>query len=197
MDIMTNLAFVFLVLTQISIASITPPVIKSTNLTNHNLFAIKIHWDGQSQDDVDLYVRDPLGEIVYFKNKTTPGMTLQRDDTGTSSNTTILANGETVTSPWNEEETDIRNIIPGEYTVNVQMYNKAGGSSAYSSDSTKVDVSLFKTGENGSMLVKDRIVTLGDKGDEVTAFRFTLTETGEVTDINEIPTTFVKEAPQP
>ena len=39
-------------------------------------------WPGEYNDDVDLYVRDPSGEIVFFRNKNNTLMHLDRDDIG-------------------------------------------------------------------------------------------------------------------
>ena len=188
MDLMTNLAIMFIVLFAISLASVTKkqssPTI--TNLTNHNLYVIKVQWPGSSHDDVDSYTQDPIGNIVYFRNLSTPTITLERDDTGMDSNTAKLPSGETVTSAFNEEVTDIRSIIPGEYIFNVQMYSKRDDKPC------PVSVSLFKCSGSDWVLVTDASVVMTEKGQEYTAFRFTLTKDGEVVDINNIPIKFVK-----
>jgi hypothetical protein len=43
-------------------------------------------WSGESDDDVDTYVSDPLAHLVFFKRLQDGLMNLDRDDTGSSSN---------------------------------------------------------------------------------------------------------------
>ena len=87
-------------------------------------FLVKINWPGESNDDVDLYLADPLNEIVYFRQKQIGLMNLDRDDTGRQQNMVTLPDGRVVQSEFNEEQVNIRGIIEGEYVVNVHMYRK-------------------------------------------------------------------------
>jgi hypothetical protein len=134
---------------------------------------------------VDLYVSDPLNQIVYFRQKQIGLMSLDRDDTGREQNMVTLPDGRVVQSQFNEEQVNIRGIVEGEYVVNVHLYRK---SDDYP---TKVDVALFKSGAGGDMEIHKQIVTLTNEREEETAFRFTLTRDGGVVDVNRLPKHFV------
>ena len=43
---------------------------------------VVVNWDRDSKLDVDIWVKDPLNNILSFTNKNVPGMHLERDDLG-------------------------------------------------------------------------------------------------------------------
>lgn len=174
-DVCIGLMLCFAVLLQLNTAAVK--VEQKEEIKNNALYKIKVEWAGDSQDDVDTYVSDPLGHLVYYRRLQDGLMALERDDTGSLSNKVTLPTGEVVQSAFNEEIVDIRGIVPGEYTVNVHMYRKS------SNDPTPVVVSLYK----GAIQAHQATVVLPEKGSEVTAFRFTLTLDGNVVDINTLP----------
>ena len=108
-------------------------------------------------------------------------MNLDRDDTGSNSNMITLPDGRVAKSAYNEEQVEVRGIVEGEYIVNLQMYRKAVRIP------TRVIVTLYKVAEGEDIQVHERVLTLAEQSQEATAFRFTLTKSGEVADINELP----------
>lgn len=183
-DVCINLVLVFAVLLRLSIVMINAEQEKN-QVKNHAAFLVKINWPGESNDDVDLYVADPLNEIVYFRQKQIGLMSLERDDTGRQQNMVTLPDGRVVQSQFNEEQVNIRGLIEGEYTVNVHMYRKSDD------HPTKVEVSLFKATGGDDIEVHKQVVTLTAERQEETAFRFTLTKDGGVADVNRLPRRFV------
>jgi hypothetical protein len=183
-DVCINLVLVFAVLLRLSIVMINAEQQKN-QLQNHGAFLVKINWPGESNDDVDLYVADPLNQIVYFRQKQIGLMSLDRDDTGHQQNMVTLPDGRVVQSQFNEEQVNIRGIVEGEYVVNVHMYRKSD------SRPTKVEVVLFKSNGGDNMEVHKQVVTLSAERQEETAFRFTLTKDGGVVDVNRLPRRFV------
>lgn len=186
-DVCINLVLVFAVLLKLSLLAINVESAEAAQkrVKNSALFLIKVVWPGESDDDVDTYVSDPLAHLVFFKRLQDGLMNLDRDDTGSSSNMITLPDGRVVKSAYNEEQVEIRGIIEGEYIVNVHMYRKA------SAPSTKVIVTLYKVAEGEDVQVHERVLTLAEQ-QEKTAFRFTLTKSGEVADINELPTSLIR-----
>ncbi len=155
-------------------------------LSNAASFLIRVQWDGKSEDDVDCYTSDPLHHLVFFKRLCDGLMVLDRDDTGAGSNRVTLPDGRIVKSEFNEETVEIRGEpIPGEYIVNCQMFSKR------SPEPTKVAVSLYKRTSNDDIKVYDVSITLDHRAQEETAFRFTLSRDGDVSDINRLPKRFV------
>jgi hypothetical protein len=183
-DVCINLVLVFAVLLRLSIVMANADQQKNQQ-TTHAAFLVKINWPSESQDDVDLYVSDPLNQIVYFRQRQIGLMSLDRDDTGREQNMVTLPDGRMVQSQFNEEQVNIRGIVEGEYVVNVHMYRKSDAIP------TKVEVALFKSGAGGDMEIHKQMVTLSNERDEETAFRFTLTRDGGVLDVNRLPKHFV------
>jgi hypothetical protein len=186
-DFLLGLVVVFVVLYQLSLvlANEDAAKAKQQHLQNSSLYLVKMSWPGDSDDDVDLYVHDPAYHLVFFKAKQSGLMSLDRDDTGRGSNTVRLPDGRAVVSAWNEERVTIRGIIEGEYIINVHMYRKS------SKVPTKVEVTLYKTDANEDIMVHQKVVTLALEREEETAFRFTLTQDGNVVDVNELPKSFI------
>ena len=183
-DVCINLVLVFAVLLRLSMVMANAEQQKN-HQTTHAAFLVKINWPSESKDDVDLYVSDPLNQIVYFRQKQIGLMSLDRDDTGREQNMVTLPDGRVVQSQFNEEQVNIRGIVEGEYVVNVHMYRKSDDLP------TKVEVALFKSGAGGDMEIHKQMVTLSTEREEETAFRFTLTRDGGVVDVNRLPKHFV------
>jgi hypothetical protein len=187
-DVCINLVLVFAVLLKLSLLAINVESAESMQkrLKSNALFLIKVVWPGESDDDVDTYVSDPLSHLVFFRRLQDGLMNLDRDDTGSSSNLITLPDGRVVKSAYNEEQVEIRGIIEGEYIVNVHMYRKA------TLTPTKIIVTLYKVAEGEDVQIHERVLTMAMQQQEETAFRFTLTKNGEVADINELPKRFIQ-----
>ncbi len=187
-DVCINLVLVFAVLLKLSLLAINVQSAESTQkrLQSNALFLIKVVWAGECDDDVDTYVSDPLSHLVFFKRLQDGLMNLDRDDTGSSNNMITLPDGRVVKSAYNEEQVEIRAIIEGEYIVNLHMYRKA------TPTPTKVIVTLYKVAEGEDVQIHERVLTLAEQRQEETAFRFTLTKSGEVVDINQLPRSLIR-----
>ena len=87
-DVCINLVFAFAVLLKLSLLAINVQSAESTQkrIKSSALFLIKVAWAGESADDVDTYVSDPLSHLVFFKRLQDGLMNLDRDDTGPNSN---------------------------------------------------------------------------------------------------------------
>jgi len=161
------------------------PIAKKSNVEVVAEFIIKIQWPTDSPDDIDLWMRDPLGNYVGFKQKDVGLMSLNRDDLGTSNDTVYDPKGTPIKVFRNEEMVTIRGIIPGEYIVNIHYYNKKV---AIKSDDEKeyypmpVQVQIEKI--NPYNVVYAREVFLERKGQEITVVRFTVNEDGSVSNFN-------------
>ncbi|HTM68510.1 MAG TPA: hypothetical protein VL426_04370 [Candidatus Binatia bacterium] len=161
---------------------------QQAGLRTEGKYAIIMEWPNKSPDDVDLYVRDPAGNIAFFNARDLGLMHLDHDDQGTVSDKAQSSNG-TVSIELNEERVILRGIMEGEYTVNVHMYDKR------SPEPTPVTVSLYRLkGEDTEVLKKVR--TLVRSGDEQTAFRFTVKRDESLTDVNDLQRSLVGAVPQ-
>ena len=177
-DMLCCLLIVFLLLA-------APPA-KPPNPPTYGQYAVTIQWRSGSNNDVDLYVRDPVGNVCFFAAENIGLMQLEGDDLGTkTSGTTTLSDGRKIVVPRNSERTVIRGIIAGEYTVNVHMYLR----NDKLPPDTIVLVQLW-TLRGNDHVIHQQYITLHGTGDEQTAFRFRMNEVGNVTSYNRLPAHF-------
>jgi hypothetical protein len=133
---------------------------------------ITVTWPDGNPDDIDTYVEDPSGNIVWYHSKEAGLIHLDRDDRGNYQDTMIV-NGERIENMLNQESVTMRGIVPGEYVVNIYHYI------ANTADDLPVTVKVEKINPALSVLHYGRTMLVA-KGDEQTVLRFTLDEAGEV-----------------
>ena len=139
-------------------------------------FIITMSWPDSHPDDIDLYVEDPGGNIVWYHDREAGFMVLDRDDRG-GANNAITVNGRKVQSPIRQETVSIRGIVAGEYTVNVNYYL------ATTTAPVPVSVKIEKVNPTVEVVHYDTLV-LDHSGQEDTVVRFRVAENGDVTDIS-------------
>jgi hypothetical protein len=152
------------------------PEAKQGKIDTKAEFIVTMTWPDNHPDDIDLYVEDPLGNIVWYHTREAGFMVLDRDDRG-GINNSIMVNGKRIMSPIREETVSIRGIVAGEYTVNVHYYLRTV--------TTPVPVAV-KVEKINPMLevIHYDTITLDHAGQEKTALRFRVAEDGSVTDIS-------------
>ena len=156
-------------------------------------FIITVTWPKESGDDVDAYLEDPLGHLVFFSRREDGLMHLDRDDLG-KRNDIIQTDLGPIEYQLNQEMITVRGIIPGEYTMAVHMYHKMTESEygKYEGDHpdpskpTEVTVKIEKMNPHVKLIALKK-VKLENNGDEATVLRFTLDKQGKVTEMNELP----------
>ena len=142
--------------------------------------AVVITWPGSQDDDVDLYVRNPGYQVVYFNSPDMGLMHLEHDDLGWRSFRN--RHGRVVRPQVQEERVVVRGVDPGEYVVNVHLYR---GTSV----PVTVTVELW-TLRGADRMVTRRSVTLTRQGEEQTAFRFRMDGAGFVRRSGDLPARF-------
>ncbi len=169
-DLLFNILLGFVFLFFLTILFINP----ITKLGNVNLkaeYIITIEWKERLPDDVDIWVKDPNGEIVSYLKKDAGWLHLDRDDRGVI-NDKVSINGEEYTYPINREVVTLRGIIPGEYIVNLYLYDNKSNN--------PVDVKLIIEKVNPSLkLVYFNNITLMQNDSEMTIARFNLNSSGD------------------
>jgi hypothetical protein len=145
-----------------------PPQVKT-----YGAYAVVVTWPA-GHNDIDLYVRDPVGAISSFANPQVGQMQLEHDDLGT-------AGSNYGRSTPNQERTVLRSTTPGQWVANVRLFARHQGTQAI-----PVTVTLW------DLRTQDRVVythatRLAHQGDERTAFRFTIDHTGRLSGISHVP----------
>jgi len=177
-DLLFNalLGFTFLFMVAILFMN---PIAKRGTVTLKAEFIITLSWPDNQPDDLDLWVEDPLGEVVSYLRRDAGWLHLDRDDRG-ELNDTIEINGRQVVHPINQEVVTLRGIISGEYVVNVYYYESVTGAPVAAT------VQVDKVNPELETVFFDRLV-LERQDVERTAVRFTVSDTGEVTGVSALP----------
>jgi hypothetical protein len=147
-------------------------------------FIVTMSWPDGHPDDVDLYVEDPGGNIVWYHQREAGFMVLDRDDRG-GANNVITVNGRKIASLIRQETVSIRAIVAGEYTVNVNHYLATTG------HPVPVTVKVEKINPAVEVVFYDTL-TLDHSGQEDTAVRFKVAENGTVSDITHRPKSLIQ-----
>ena len=176
-NIVVGLAFLFLLA-----FILMNPIAKDKDIEEKSDFIIILTWDDESGDDIDLWVRDPLGNLLSFKNREDALMHLDRDDLGLSNDKVELPDGDYTYVYRNKEVASLRGTHEGEYLVNVHVYNKKPWKDS-SMRPSNIRVELIKLNPYDEVTQAEFIAT--KRGQEFTAFHFTLDEDGEVIGIRD------------
>jgi len=128
---------------------------------------IEMRWDDKLRTDVDLWVQAPGDIPVGYSNKSGLIFNLLRDDLGSHADPTDV----------NFETSFSRGIPPGEYTVNVHLFRNLENTYPIN---VRVVVRVKTDNEAGARPIAATTVRLDREGQELTAFRFRLTEKGEL-----------------
>lgn len=128
---------------------------------------IEARWPDDLDSDVDLWVQAPGDIPVGYSNKGGVIFNLLRDDLGRRADATGM----------NYEVSYSRGIVAGEYTVNVHLYRNAAG--VFPIPVTVV-TSVKKSAKESARQVLAGNIELGREGQELTVYRFKLSEDGDL-----------------
>ena len=181
-DLLFNILIGFVFLFIISFLLINP-IAKRADIEVKAEFLITVMWPDNLEDDVDTYVEDPAGNLVWFRSREPGLMHLDRDDLGKRNDEVVTAAG-TILFPENREIVTLRGIVPGEYVVNIHMYFKVG------QEPVPVTIQIDKI--NPYSVVLRETIELKSKGDEVTVARFSGKSNGDIIDVNKLPKKLVE-----
>jgi hypothetical protein len=122
LDLFLLLAMSFAVLFVIAFILIKPvdPKQKDVDLEEHLM--IKLEWDDEKDNDLDLWIRTPTGEIVSYQHKDNGHVVLERDDLGTTSDW-VYVNGELQVVKSNLEVARVKRLSDGTYYISVHYFS--------------------------------------------------------------------------
>jgi len=137
---------------------------------------VEARWADELDTDVDLWVQAPGDVPVGYSNKSGVIFNLLRDDLGRNADPTQL----------NYEVSYSRGVPPGEYAVNLHMYRNK---SKVSPVKVTVVTSVKKPNAESAKQILTSSIDLMAENQEVTVYRFKLTEAGELVpgSVNSLP----------
>ena len=146
-------------------------------------YILTVTWPDFSEDDIDTWVEDPEGRLVWFRNTEAGLLHLDRDDRGMI-NDTLRIEGREVQNPLNQEVLTIRGVQQGEYVVNLHYY------ASLSEEPVPVNYRLVRVNPRLEVLYYGE-TTLEKQGDEVTVLRFRIGHDGNISSLNRLPKSLV------
>lgn len=188
-DMLFNLLIGFVFCFIVALLAMNPKALKAGDIPSKAEYLITVAWPDRNPNDIDAWVQDPAGQIVWFRNREAGLMYLDRDDRG-DANDAIVVDGRRIESPFRQEVVTLRGIVPGEFTVNAHYYRSRDG------QPVEVTTTVVKVNPRAEVVFQGRL-TLARQGDEATAARFTLRPDGTVVDVNTLPRRLVQEFQSP
>ena len=183
-DMLFNMLIAFVFCFIVALLAMNPRALKAGDIPAKAEYIVTVTWPDFNPNDVDTWVQDPAGNLVWFRAREAGLMHLDRDDRGLT-NDAIVVNGREIVNPLNQEVVSIRGIAPGEYTVNVHYYDSKDGKPV------EATVSVVKVNPRAEVVYYGT-ATLARKGDEATAARFTVLPDGSVANLNTLPKSLVQ-----
>lgn len=192
-DIIFKILFVVWIL--YILAALTAAVEQKSkpNVEHKAEFIITAQWPLVPDCDVDMWIKDPDGGIIWFRNRESGIIHLERDDLGSRNDTHSDASGNQITNDENKEYVFFRGIKPGEYTFNLHLYScvKPDNRNAFyksGDDIGPIVVRVEFTKLNPSLqIIRTEEISLRKIFQEKTVFNFTLDDAGKVVSITNIP----------
>ena len=166
-------AILFLLKTEEEKTKMRPP---------NTIYEVILTWDGESEDDLDLYVRAASGHTVSFNNREGGQgslISLDHDALGKRRNNSLGEGQQGTVVNFNEEVVSFRGVTEGENIVTVHAYAKRDDKP------TKATIKLIKIKPYKEVIVRERTFTV--TGEEIIGFRFKTDKDGNILDINELP----------
>ncbi|MEA2081077.1 MAG: hypothetical protein U9P00_14740 [Pseudomonadota bacterium] len=143
-------------------------------------FVLTLVWDKKDKNDLDLWLKNPLGEIIYYRDTKVPSMFIDRDDRGYI-NDIIMINGIQKIIYINQEIVSIRALIPGKWTVAVHFFKRYDKKTP--GTPIPITVRLDKINPKIKIIFnEERIMKF--TWEEMTIATFEILEDGTVTNIN-------------
>ena len=178
-DLLFNLLIGFVYLFMIAFILINP-IAKNSDIPSKAEWLLVMEWDPELNDDIDMWVKDPAGNLVSFTKRENGLMHLERDDLGHSSD--VIEYGQiTKTIRINREVVTLRGTIPGEYKVMAQEYGRSYpiGTENWDkpTDTSWIEFTLIKVNPYIETVV-DKF-TYNERGQQITLVNFTLDDNGE------------------
>jgi len=161
------------------------PITEKHNVRTNAEYIISLTWPDDNKNDIDVWLEDPAGHLLWFRAKDVGLMHLDRDDLGWDSDKITLADGSEISYDHNQEIVTIRGFIPGEWTLNVHWYKEKCKKKA------EVLVQFSKLNPSVKLLLSKRI-TFKEEWEEITVSRFTMSRKGDITNWDTLPKKLVK-----
>ena len=156
------------------------PVAKKQDIESKADFLIILTWSTESVNDIDLWMRDPIGNLMSFRNKDKGLMHLDRDDLGARNDRVKQPDGTVKYIRMNREIAALRGTLEGWYIVNIHSYRKRDAPTP-----VKGVVELIQVNPYKMIAIQEFVIQL--QGKELTIWQFQMNDESKIVDINNEP----------
>ena len=152
----------------------------------NTIYEVILTWDGESNDDLDIYVQSADGHTVSNNREGGQGslISLDHDALGKTVNNSLGYGVEGKVVNYNEEVVSFRGVTEGENIVTVHVYSKRD------KKPTKATIKLVKIKPFREVIIRER--SFQTTGEEKIAFRFKTDKNGNILDVNELEASLLK-----
>jgi len=148
-------------------------------------YIVTLTWDDKSHDDIDMWMEDPAGNVLFFNAKEKGVMHLDRDDVGHRKDFVVLRSGRVIEVECNQEVLMIRGTMFGEWTLNIHMFAKRD------TTPTRAVVKMEKIDPRVQTIFRKEF-TMSEEWQEITVARFTMSYGGQIMSMDDTPKNLVK-----
>ena len=197
-DLLFNLLVGFTFLFVLAFILINP-IAKKDILEAKAEYLIIMTWADKSTNDIDIWIKDDVGNMVSFRNTDISLVNIDRDDRGTI-NDTIESYGnndkkEIEIHKVNREVVSIRSKMPRTFNVTAHYYNYLSGDIIENVTFELIKVNPYK-------ILKREKIKLIKPRQEKHVFKFKVLEDGNVefmssNELNTVGEIFTEDAPYP
>jgi hypothetical protein len=177
-DLLFNILVGFVFLFVIAFILINPKA-KQGDIVSPAQFLITMTWPNDLNEDMDLWIQDPAGNVVGFLSKDKGIMNLDRDDLGIT-NDEVTVNGERIKVLLNQEVISLRGIMPGEYFVSVHYYRHDATTKPIT-----FNVTVAVTKINPYAIIYKQDKTFNTEGQIQNYYSFKIDNTGYVSEVRD------------
>ena len=179
LDILFNFLLATVILLVIAVSFIITEQNKADIKVNAE-FVITLEWDHDQDNDIDVWIEDPDGSLLWYRDQKVGVMHGDRDDKGWSDD--IYINGEII--KINQEIITFRGIIEGEWIINIHFYRI--GIRPRDKEGSTIKISLIKLNPKATIIFKKEY-RMETYWEQITVARFHMTSAGTILELTDGP----------
>jgi hypothetical protein len=170
----------------VAFAQIEPEDTSKADIETKAEYIITMTWERDDANDIDIWIQDPAGNLISFKQKSKGLTHIDRDDLGHANDFFFTPNGEKIFYDYNQEIVTIRGIIPGEWIINIHMFNQN-----QKVKPSTVSIKIDKLNPKVTTVFEEKI-KLTDYWQEETVVRLIMGVNGDIISTNKIPISLIQ-----
>ena len=163
LDLLFNFLLATLILLVIAVLNIVEEK-NQADIKTEAEFVLTLEWNKNQDNDIDVWVEDPNGDMLWYRSQDTGIIHLDRDDRGKLDD--HYENGKAI--QINQEIVTFRGILPGEWCINEHFFRMGENKLIFIVDmkANKKDIGLVfskVTANVAGVLTRNRVQAAPDR----------------------------------